>query len=82
MIELKVCFIDEIDFGTAVLIENLITDKVTLELSSKLAISETKTFIDKAVYILKRRYEKVNVNINWDTAIREKESDLDVITSK
>ena len=51
MIELKVCFIDEIDFGTAVLIENLITDKVTLELSSKLAISETKTFIDKAVYI-------------------------------
>lgn len=82
MIELKVCFIDEIDFGTAVLIENLITDKVTLELSSKLAISETKTFIDKAVYILKRRYEKVNVNINWDTAIREKESDLDVITSE
>lgn len=51
MIELKVCFTDEIDFGTAVLIENLITDKVTLELSSKLAISETKTFIDKAVYI-------------------------------
>lgn len=82
MIELKVCFTDEIDFGTAVLIENLITDKVTLELSSKLAISETKTFIDKAVYILKRRYEKVNVNINCDTAIREKESDLDVITSK
>ena len=82
MIELKVFFTDEIDFGTAVLIENLITDKVTLELSSKLAISETKTFIDKAVYILKRRYEKVNVNINWNTAIREKESDLDVITSK
>ena len=81
MIELKVFFTDEIDFGTAMLFENSITNEVILELSTKLLIGETKIFINKAVDILKRRYGKVNVNINWDTAIGEKE-DKDVITSK
>ena len=48
MITLKVFFVNNNELGTATLIENLITNDVMLELSSKLLIGETKAFIEKS----------------------------------
>ena len=64
MITLKVFFVNNNELGTATLIENLITNDVMLELSSKLLIGETKAFIEKAVKNLKTRYSEVKVDIN------------------
>lgn len=75
MITLNVFFVNNNELGTAMLIENLITNDVILELSSKLLIGETKSFIEKAVKNLKTRYSEVKVNINWETADKVEESD-------
>lgn len=75
MITLKVFFVNNNELGTATLIENLITNDVMLELSSKLLIGETKAFIEKAVKNLKTRYSEVKVDINWETADKVEESD-------
>lgn len=75
MITLKVFFVNNDELGTATLIENLITNDVMLELSSKLLIGETKAFIEKAVKNLKTRYSEVKVDINWETADKVEESD-------
>lgn len=58
--------------GTAILYENLITNEVWLVLSNRLLLSETKHVITKAENILKRRYENVITNINWDKVRKEK----------
>lgn len=75
MITLKVFFVNNNELGTATLIENLITNDVMLELSSKLLIDETEAFIKKAVKNLKTRYSEVKVDINWETADKVEESD-------
>ena len=75
MITLKVFFVNNNELGAATLIENLITNDVMLELSSKLLIGETKAFIEKAVKNLKTRYSEVKVDINWETADKVEESD-------
>ena len=75
MITLKVFFVNNNELGTATLIENLITNDVMLELSSKLLIGETKAFIEKTVKNLKTRYSEVKVDINWETADKVEESD-------
>ncbi len=59
--------------GTAILYENLITNDVKLVLNNHLVISEYQHFINKAVNILKLRYDEVKVNINYETT--KKESD-------
>lgn len=82
MITLKVFFVNNNELGTATLIENLITNDVMLELSSKLLIGETKAFIEKAVKNLKTRYSEVKVDINWETADKVEEVDTNVTTSK
>lgn len=70
MITLEVYFYrnEQDEEGTAVLHENLISGDVRLNLSTKLYLDETKALIDKAVDILKLRYEEVKTNINWDSA--------------
>lgn len=75
MITLDVYFVKETYIGTAYLVENLITDDIQLEISDKVFIHEIKAIINKAVNKLKKRYEKVNVDIHWDTANNEEESD-------
>lgn len=62
---LNVYFTENNDLGTAVLIENLITNEVLLELPGKIFIGKMKVFINKAVAQLKLRYDEVKVNINW-----------------
>lgn len=57
--------------GTAILYENLITENVTLVLNNNLVLNEIQHFISKTVEILKLRYEKVNVDIKWETAKKE-----------
>lgn len=83
MIDLDVYF-DSYDAydtdGTAVLYENLITNRVHLVLNNHLVLGEIKHFIKKAENILKKRYAEVNVKIHWETA--KKEEKEDVITSK
>ncbi len=73
MITLKVFFVNNNELGTATLIENLITNDVMLELSSKLLIGETKAFIEKAVKNSSNYNENlieiVNVN-NMEEAVR------------
>lgn len=54
--------------GQAILEENLITNECKLLLKTTLFISETRTFINKAVEILKKRYDLINVVIHWDSA--------------
>lgn len=75
MITLNVYFGSDLaEYGsTATLFENLITNEVQLILSSKIFLGETRTFIDKAVEILKRRYETVNVKVHWDSIKSERE---------
>lgn len=53
---LNVYFIDHQNNwdGSAVLRENLITDKCILEIDSGVFIDETRKFIDKATQILKK----------------------------
>lgn len=84
MIKLEVYFIKKhfTNDGTAVLYENLIDNSVVLRLYDGLYIGEIKSLIQQAVNILKTRYKDVKVNINWDSALRQKEEDKDVITSK
>jgi len=67
--------------GTAILYENLITNKVKLILNNHLVINEIQTLVDRAVSILKTRYNVINVNIHWNTAQNE-EVDENVVTSK
>lgn len=59
---------DDLIDGQGVLEENLITGDCKLLLKTTLYISETRKFIDKAVEILKKRYDLVNVVIHWDSA--------------
>ena len=61
--------------GTAILYENLITNEVKLILNNHLIISEIQHMVDRAVDILKKRYDEVKVNINWKTANEIEESD-------
>lgn len=70
---LKVYFIpEEVLGGSAVMCENLITNEVTLELSDKLFLGEIKALTNKALKILKPRYQDIKAQINWDSL---KESD-------
>lgn len=59
--------------GTAVLYENLITNKVQLVLNNHLVLGEIKHLINKATNILKKRYDEVNVKVHWETAKKESE---------
>lgn len=72
MITLDVYFDNSDLDGQAMLIENLITNKVELLLKTTLYLGEVKAFIDKATNMLNNRYEKVNVNIHWNTPSEEK----------
>lgn len=68
MITLNVYFVKhENNNGTACLIENLITDDVSLEIEGNLYLNEINSFINKAVNLLKTRYKTVSININWDS---------------
>ncbi len=73
MINLDVYFNDDISMdGQAILEENLITNECRLYLKTKLFISETRAFIDKATNLLKQRFDVVNVNIHWESCERNK----------
>ncbi len=72
MIDLQVYFNDDSSFdGQALMIENLLTDRITLHLKNNLFIDETEKFINKATEILKRRYDIVNVIVHWDSIKKE-----------
>ena len=72
MIDLHVYFNDDSSFdGQALIIENLLTDKIKLHLKNNLFIDETEKFINKATEILKRRYDIVNVIVHWDSIKKE-----------
>ena len=72
MIDLHVYFNDDSSFdGQALIIENLLTDRITLHLKNNLFIDETEKFINKATEILKRRYDIVNVIVHWDSIKKE-----------
>lgn len=72
-ITLQVYFIDGINsLGTAVMVENLITNDVQLELSKTIFLHEVYSFVEKTIDILKQRYSEVDVNINWDDLGRQK----------
>lgn len=79
--KLKVNFrTDDDKIGTACLIENLITNEVQLDVYNKIQINELQYFVDKAIKILKLRYnEDIEVYMNWDSL---REEDLNVITGK
>lgn len=74
MIELDVYF-EEYDpnfsDGTAILKENLITNKIQLIVNRNLVINEIYAFINKAKKILEKRYSQVKVNICWDSLGKE-----------
>lgn len=66
-ITLQVYFMDDVNLlGNCVLIENLITNDVQLELSRAIFLHEIYALVDKAIDILKKRYLSVDVKINWD----------------
>ena len=66
-ITLQVYFMDDVNLlGNCVLIENLITNDVQLELSKAIFLHEIYALVDKAIDILKKRYLSVDVKINWD----------------
>ncbi len=72
MIDLHVYFNDDSSFdGQALIIENLLTDRIKLHLKNNLFIDETEKFINKATEILKRRYDIVNVIVHWDSIKKE-----------
>lgn len=72
MIDLHVYFNDDSSFdGRALIIENLLTDRIKLHLKNNLFIDETEKFINKATEILKRRYDIVNVIVHWDSIKKE-----------
>ena len=77
MITLNVYFIahNKLLNGTGRLIENLISNKVDLEISADIFVDETKALINKAVEILSKRYEKVNVVINLNSLKEVKNND-------
>lgn len=69
MAMLNVYFINDKEHlhGTATLIEDIITDSVTLELANDIFMDEVHTFIGKCVEILRKRYNHVDVKIHWDS---------------
>lgn len=72
MIELNVYFNNDSEFnGQALLINNLMTGKVTLHLKEELFLKEVNKYIDQAVGILKRSFDIVNVNVHWDSVKKE-----------
>mgnify|MGYP004532517293 FL=1 len=72
MVDLEVYFNSDESFdGQALMIENLLTDRITLHLKNNLFLSETNHFINKATDILKRRYDIVNVNVHWGSIKKE-----------
>lgn len=87
MLELDVYFVDpkEEIGGSAVLIENIITEKVQLKITDNiLYCDEVLAFIEKAKKRLEYKNKTINVNIHWDTVKSKRESEEleNVITSK
>lgn len=71
MKKIDVIFTNNNEIGNAVLTENLITDEIILKIYKKLTLGEVAVFINKAIDLLKNKYDKIKVKTHWRTILEE-----------